>query len=240
MWRRLSQGYVITYRAPTSSAEESASGFRAANFSREHRTTMDAIEEDAAAAEATAAASRERDLRRLARAGALGEIQELIGQRVNVDAADSKGTTALMNCAEAEGQSGVAVLLGAGADLSIQSEMGQTALMWAARHGKASLVETLLVAHADPHVYCHKGRFRAIDYARFLGHAAVLEAFNEPDWVGWLPPPLRATAVHAVRMVPVGSRIWGNPMLLSALVVAALRLGLHWAFGLLSERATAS
>ena len=41
---------------------------------------MDPIEEDAAAAEATAAASRERDLRRLARAGALGEIQELIGE----------------------------------------------------------------------------------------------------------------------------------------------------------------
>ena len=35
----------------------------------------------------------------------------------------------------------------------------------------------------------------------------VLEAFNEPDWVGWLPPPLRATAVHAVRMVPVRAQI---------------------------------
>ena len=36
------------------------------------------------------------------------------GQRVNVDAADSKGTTALMNCAEAEGQSGVAITSSSG------------------------------------------------------------------------------------------------------------------------------
>lgn len=321
------------------------------------------------------------------------------GQRVNVDAADSKGTTALMNCAEAEGQSGVAVAEaprltceGAGQDnprhvildtvgaagcrrrplnperdgadgahvgrtvrsrwprqrcvskpgpsatgLSAALAVGASsrrglagtarlrssrrcwwpmptrmsiatrAVMWDAPtllRRKPSQFSVLHLRRLPRHRLC------ALPWARSgdsclperrasactrlptlrethtinrsatycIAWAQVLEAFNEPDWVGWLPPPLRATAVHAVRMVPVraqiavgqvapkvtlprdggwspaapasvpplpahaqvGSRIWGNPMLLSALVVAALRLGLHWAFGLLSERATAS
>ena len=86
------------------------------------------------------------DLIDAARDGDLHSVRRLIYQRVDVNATDSYGRTALMMAAAA-GEAGVAaVLLDAGAKLNVQSADGETPLMNAAMKGDAETV-ALLIEH---------------------------------------------------------------------------------------------
>lgn len=126
-------------------------------------------------------------------------MQLLCSQRVDPNAVDSCGTSALMCCAYAAGGAAVAdMLLLAGADIGLRNRQGQTPLMWAARFANQPLLAQLLRAGANPHACCCRG-FRAIDYARALGHASVAAAFGEPDWVGLLPQPIRSPVLNLLQ-----------------------------------------
>ena len=125
---------------------------------------MEAIlagDESAVAARATPEALRETDadgttpLMLAARRGRRAVVELLLARGAPVDAADTRGYTALFHaCLDPEEDRGhpevVALLARAGANLEADIGYGVRPLMYAAGNGEAGVVEVLLAAGADP------------------------------------------------------------------------------------------
>ncbi len=104
---------------------------------------------------ADSAAAAEPALVRATRYGQVEDIRKLLAQNVDVNAADSTGTTALMLAAEGTANLAnyapiVSSLLDKGARLDLEDKHGQTALMRAAVAGKLESLRLLLARKADP------------------------------------------------------------------------------------------
>ena len=82
--------------------------------------------------------------------GDTGIVRSLLEQRVDVDAVQPDGATALMWAAHRNDLDAVELLIRAGANVKAANDYGATPLWLACTHGSASLVEMLLKAGADP------------------------------------------------------------------------------------------
>jgi ankyrin repeat protein len=80
-------------------------------------------------------------------------VQWLLSSKVDLDARDARGRTALMGSV----QDVVPMLIAAGADLDLVDEEGSTALMICCQDGTTSMVHTLLAAGADTWVTGNDG-----------------------------------------------------------------------------------
>ncbi len=80
----------------------------------------------------------------------LEALRALLKQRVDVNAAQPDGTTALHWAAHWNNEEAVKLLLGAGADARARNRYGATPLSEAVVSGSAAMVEALLKAGADP------------------------------------------------------------------------------------------
>src|SRR5438876_3736910 len=76
----------------------------------------------------------------------------LIKQRVNVNAPEADGTTALHWAVRQDDPALVDQLLRAGADVKVANRYGITALYLACVNGSAAVIELLLKAGADPNL----------------------------------------------------------------------------------------
>ena len=81
--------------------------------------------------------------------GNLDEIQKLVDQGVDVNAAGANGVTALMRAASGNQIGAVTELLKDGAKLDAQSDRGWNPLMFAARDAREPMLEKLLDAQVD-------------------------------------------------------------------------------------------
>jgi uncharacterized protein len=77
-------------------------------------------------------------------------VRTLIRQRVDVNAAERDGTTALHWAIRADDVEMAQMLIRAGANVKAENHYGVTPLSLAATNGNATIVETLLTAGADP------------------------------------------------------------------------------------------
>ncbi len=90
---------------------------------------------------------------RVADAAAQGDfktVMALIAQKVDVNAAQADGSTALQWAVHADNAPAVDALLKAGADTKAATRLNATALYIAAESGNAAMVQRLLAAGADP------------------------------------------------------------------------------------------
>ena len=77
-------------------------------------------------------------------------VRNLIGQKVDVNAAQIDGTTALHWAVQANDIETAELLIRAGAKISAANHEGATPLLLATINGNASMIETLIKAGADP------------------------------------------------------------------------------------------
>ena len=92
-----------------------------------------------------------------ARAGDFARMQSLLSSRVEVDAKDKGGSTALMFAALRGDAEMVQALLAAGADPNLKDANGETALLLGAGRG-VEIVRALLAAGADPNLADGEGQ----------------------------------------------------------------------------------
>ena len=118
------------------------------------------------AAGATAAPAGELPLIDAARAADADAVRALLERRVDVNTAETDGTTAL-HWASYKGDLETArMLLGAGADVGAANRYGVTPLALAAGRGNPSIVEALLDAGADPNTTLPEGETVLMTAAR--------------------------------------------------------------------------
>ena len=158
----------------------------------------------------TAAPARDLPLVEAARTADAGAVQALLERNVDVDGAETDGTTAL-HWAAYRGQVETArLLLGAGADVEAANRYGVTPLALAAGRGSEAIVEALLDAGADPNTTLPEGETVLMTAARtgnvdvlrlLLARGADLRA--RESWRGqtalhWAAAENHAAAVHAL------------------------------------------
>ena len=125
------------------------------------------------AAGATTAPTRDVPLIDAARAADADAVRALLERRVDVNTAETDGTTAL-HWASYKGDLETArMLLGAGADVGAANRYGVTPLALAAGRGNPSIVEALLDAGADPNTTLPEGETVLMTAAR-TGNVDVL------------------------------------------------------------------
>ena len=133
----------------------------------------------------THAAGRTAPLADAARAGDAATLRVLLEQRVDVNAQEPDGSTALHWAAHRGAAAAVGLLLGAGARVGMANQYGVTPLSLAAANGNAAVVERLLKAGADPNgalpggetvvmTASHAGRTEAVQV--LLAHGADVNA----------------------------------------------------------------
>ena len=133
----------------------------------------------------THAAGRTAPLADAARAGDAATLRVLLEQRVDVNAQEPDGSTALHWAAHRGSAAAVGLLLGAGARVGAANRYGVTPLSLAAASGNAAVVERLLKAGADPNgalpggetvvmTASHAGRTEALQV--LLAHGADVNA----------------------------------------------------------------
>jgi ankyrin repeat protein len=93
-------------------------------------------------------------------------VRALLKQRVDVNARESDGTTALHWAARADDLETLRLLLRAGADAKAANRYGSTPLELAAVNGDASMIEALLQAGADPNTAMPEGETVLMTAAR--------------------------------------------------------------------------
>ena len=159
---------------------------------------------------ATAAPARALPLVEAARTADVDAVRALLESNVDVDGAETDGTTAL-HWAAYRGQVETArLLLGAGADVEAANRYGVTPLALAAGRGSADIVEALLDAGADPNTTLPEGETVLMTAARtgnvdvlrlLLARGADLRA--RESWRGqtalhWAAAENHPAAVHAL------------------------------------------
>ena len=115
------------------------------------------------------------NLREAARAGNLPAVRALLQKRVDVNAADADGTTALHWAVRANNADIVKALLGARANANATNSYGMTPLILAATNGDAVLTQALLTGGADPNRAASRGQTPLMTAAR-TGNAATVKA----------------------------------------------------------------
>ncbi len=93
-------------------------------------------------------------------------IQALLQQRVDVNAAEPDGATALHWAARANDLQTAEMLIRAGANVKAANRYGVTPLYLACTNGNAALIETLLKAGADPNTAMPEGETALMTAAR--------------------------------------------------------------------------
>jgi uncharacterized protein len=121
----------------------------------------------------TAAADADRRLLEAARRSDLAAVQSLLRARVDVNATEGDGTSALHWAVQADSIDVAMALLRAGADVRRANRLGVTPLALAATNGSAVLVGALLEAGADPNDSSAEGETVLMTAARAGNPAAV-------------------------------------------------------------------
>jgi uncharacterized protein len=85
-------------------------------------------------------------------------VQTLLKQKVNINAAEADGFTALHWAAQRNDLQLVELLVGAGANAKVASRYNITPLYLAAMNGNAAIMERLLKAGADPNAIAQEGQ----------------------------------------------------------------------------------
>lgn len=146
---------------------------------------------------------RAESLRGAARRGDVEVVARLLGEGVDVNAADAVGTTAL-HLAASEGQTAVArILIAGGAHVDQAEYDGDTPLVNASVFGHAEIVELLLQNGADPEVESSQG-YKPIQHARRERHSLVVRLLRDASRAASrnpgassrsvVPPPPRRSA----------------------------------------------
>ena len=125
------------------------------------------------AAGATTAPTRDVPLIDAARAADADAVRALLERRVDVNTAETDGTTALHWAAYKGDLETARMLLGAGADVGAANRYGVTPLALAAGRGNPPIVEALLDAGADPNTTLPEGETVLMTAAR-TGNVDVL------------------------------------------------------------------
>src|SRR5581483_262149 len=120
-------------------------------------------------------------------AGDHAAVRALLKRRVDVNAAEPDGTTALpagetalMTAARTGSVPVIRALLAHGADVNAREGWkGQTALMWAAAENNAAAVKVLVEAGADVNARSRSGAFSAFLFAVRAGHIEAARALIE-------------------------------------------------------------
>ena len=123
------------------------------------------------AAAATAAPARDLPLIDAARAADADAVRALLERRVDVNTAETDGTTALHWAAYKGDLETARMLLGAGADVGAANRYGVTPLALAAGRGIPAIVEALLDAGADPNTTLPEGETVLMTTSRPRGAA---------------------------------------------------------------------
>jgi len=105
-------------------------------------------------------------------------IRTLLQQRVDVNAAEADGTTALHWAARADDVETAEMLIRAGAKVRVANRYGMTPIHLAAANGNAPMVESLLKAGADPNTVLSEGETVLMAAAR-TGKLDVVKALVE-------------------------------------------------------------
>ena len=116
----------------------------------------------------------EQTLRNAAHDGGFETVQRLLKKKVDPNAADEDGRTALMFAAFNGHSDIVELLLDAGAETGIRESFGRTALMYAATGPFPATVKLLLDHGADPNVVDGEEHFTALMHAAAEGQAEVV------------------------------------------------------------------
>jgi ankyrin repeat protein len=93
-------------------------------------------------------------------------LQRLVASKVNVNAAEADGTTALHWAVRSNDEEAVRLLIRAGANVNTANRYGVTPLPLAAGTGNTTLVEALLKAGADPNSFMGAGQTALMVAAR--------------------------------------------------------------------------
>ena len=162
------------------------------------------------AAGATAAPARDLPLVEAARAADADAVRALLERRIDVNTAETDGTTALHWAAYRGDIETAQILLGAGADAGAANRYGVTPLVLAAGRGNAPIVEALLDAGADPNTTLPEGETVLMAAAR-TGNVDVLRLLltrgadlrARESWRGqtalhWAAAENHPAAVHAL------------------------------------------
>jgi ankyrin repeat protein len=102
-------------------------------------------------------------------------LRELISQRVNVNATEGDGSTALLWASHKDDLEGVELLLRARADVNAANDLGATPLWAASMNGSLPVVSRLLQAGADPNRALRLGETPLMIASR-AGNPRVVEA----------------------------------------------------------------
>ena len=102
-------------------------------------------------------------------------IRALLAQRVDVNAAEPDGTTAIHWAVRADDLETAEMLIRAGANVKAKNRYGMTPLHLASTNGNGTMVETLLKAGADPNTALPEGETVLMAAAR-TGSLAVVKA----------------------------------------------------------------
>jgi ankyrin repeat protein len=100
------------------------------------------------------------------KSGNSATVQALLQQRIDVNAAEPDGTTALHWAARREDAQTVELLLRSGAKVKSQNRYGITPLYLASLNGNAGIIEALLKAGADPNTALPDGETALMTAAR--------------------------------------------------------------------------
>jgi ankyrin repeat protein len=137
------------------------------------------------------AASAEVRLVDAVKAGDQPAVRALLDRRVDVNAAEADGTTALHFAVDQDSLSLVELLVRAGANVNAANRYGVTPLWLACVNGNAGVIETLLKAGADANTSMPEGETVLMTAARtgrieavktLLGHGAAVNA--KEGWHG--------------------------------------------------------
>merc|ERR1711972_382158 len=113
----------------------------------------------------------------LAALGRQEQVEELIGLRSPVDAADNRGFTALISAARYDRFNIVQMLLGARANTENSNSFGWTPLIMCCRKGNSRIAKLLLDAQADPSHGC-KGK-TPLQFAESKDHKDVVALLKQ-------------------------------------------------------------
>jgi ankyrin repeat protein len=106
--------------------------------------------------------------------GNRGDVRALVKQRVDVNAREADGTTALHWAVRSDDQETVLLLLQAGANVHAANRYGVTPLSVAATNGSAAVIEALLKSGADPNTTLPEGETVLMTAARTGDRRSVL------------------------------------------------------------------